>query len=158
MVAGAAGDLAVTDASRMAAARDGGALCPTSRSSMTTICSAQPWCRWAAWAYSYSVVLEAVPAFNLIETRDAQVWSTQSNWIRTNIRDATAYAGPRFLEIVVNPYRNQSGDRDCVVTRRDVTTAPITQDSGESGTFSTYFARLNLCGRCWPASQRCFPA
>lgn len=133
-----AGDLAVTDASRMASARDGGALCPDIRVVYDDDLFRAALVSLGRMGVIYSVVLEAVPAFNLVETRDAQVWSTQADWIRANIRDATAYAGPRFLEIVVNPYRNQGGDRDCVVTRRDVTTAPITQDAGGAGMFNLF--------------------
>lgn len=133
-----AGDLAITDASRMATARDNGALCSDIRIVYDNDLFRAAVVSLGRMGVIYSVVLEAVPAFNLIETRDTQVWSTQSSWIRTNIRDAPAYTGPRFLEIVVNPYRNQGGDRDCVVTRRDVTNVPITEDPGGSGMFTMF--------------------
>jgi hypothetical protein len=133
-----AGELAITDLARMTSARDGGALCPDIRIVYDNDLFRAALVSLGRMGVFYSVVLECVPAFNLIETRDTQIWSTQASWIRANIRDATAYAGPRFLEIVVNPYRNQGGDRDCVVTRRDVTTAPITQDPGGPGTFNMF--------------------
>ncbi len=77
----------------------------------------------------YSVVLEAVPAFKLSENIAASQWEGQNGeamWIRNNLAvpGTTAIQG-HFREVIVNPYANGAGTHDCMVTSRDVTSAPL---------------------------------
>lgn len=126
-----AGEQAITDPARMAMARDAGALCADIRIVHDDELFRAALVSLGRMGIIYSFVIEAVDAFKLVENRDARSWSSQAAWIRANIVGVSpaAYSGPRFLEIVINPYRNQANDRDCVVTRRDPTGDPISEET-----------------------------
>jgi FAD/FMN-containing dehydrogenase len=119
----------ITDPERMALARDAGRLCSDIRIIYDTRLFNAVLVSAGRMGVIYSVVIEAVGAFRLREIRAASTWSAASSMIQTSIIDAgTAYTGPRFLEIVLSPYRNDSGDRNCVVTTRDISTAALSLD------------------------------
>jgi FAD binding domain/D-arabinono-1,4-lactone oxidase len=81
----------------------------------------------------YSVVIEVVDAFRLREERESTTWSVMADWIRRDIVGVGVYyTGPRFVEIVLSPYRNTDSDHNCVVTRRTATTDEISPEAPPS--------------------------
>ncbi|HEX7025628.1 MAG TPA: D-arabinono-1,4-lactone oxidase [Gammaproteobacteria bacterium] len=119
------GDEAITDPARMAIARDEeeNLLCSDIRIEYDNELFDAALVSIGRMGVIYSVVLEAVDAFNLEETRETSTWETMAPVVRRDVVDATTYSGPRFLEIVLSPYRNGAGQRECVVTRRVETDA-----------------------------------
>ncbi len=126
------GDDAITDGGRMEAARSAGRLCADLRIEYDTALFRAALVSLGRMGVVYSVVLEAVDAFRLRETRERGRWSETASWIRTNIVNAESYAGPRAMEVVLSPYPNDSGDRDCVITRRTESALPPSPESPPS--------------------------
>lgn len=102
----------------------------------------------------YSVVIEAVDAYRLRETREPRPWSGVAALLRTAgleppVTQVASSGGTtprsRAVEIVINPFFNGAGDRDCVITRRWETTEPVhPRDSSDS--FFTILCRQQDIG------------
>ncbi|HWZ97056.1 MAG TPA: D-arabinono-1,4-lactone oxidase [Candidatus Dormibacteraeota bacterium] len=77
----------------------------------------------------YSVVLQAVPAFKLTQHIAASTWEGQTGeamWLsNTAAVPGTTPVQGHFREIIVSPYANGAGTHDCMVTTREITTAPL---------------------------------
>lgn len=113
------GDNAVTDRARMEALRGTGPWCADLQLEYDDEIFAAALVSLGRMGIIYSVVLEAVPAFRLCEQTVESSWSVWRPRIRDEIIDNDGdYTRSRFLEIVLNPYRNGNGDHDCSVTER----------------------------------------
>lgn len=103
----------------------------------------------------YSVVIEAVPAFRLRETRQALPWSAVAAVLRTpgldppvlQLANVPGEATPaRFVDIALTPFFNATGDRDAVIARRwETSEAPTQGPQPES--FFTMLCRQEDIGR-----------
>lgn len=113
------GELAITDPARMEAARADGRLCADVRIAYDDLLFRAVLVSLGRMGVIYSVVIQAVDAFRLLQTRSQDTWTRAAANIRSEIVEAgEPYTGPRFMEVVVSPYRNAAGEHDCVVTRR----------------------------------------
>jgi hypothetical protein len=126
------GARAITDPTRLEQARDAGRLCSDIRIEYNDGLFNAALVSVGRMGVIYSYVVEATDAFRLKQTRQKQAWSAASSFIRTQIRDAVPYAGDQFVEIVVNPYKNATGDRDAIVTRKNRTTEPLSAEGASN--------------------------
>ncbi len=112
----------ITDPGALTMARDAGRLCSDIRFAHDDQLFRAALVSLGRMGVIYSVVLEAVPAFRLAQTRVGSKWSTEAAWIRTNVMTAGGgNTSDRFKEFVINPYADANGDHDCVVTTRNNT-------------------------------------
>jgi hypothetical protein len=125
-----AGAGSITDRTRLEQARDAGRLCRDIRIEYDDQLFAAVLVSAGRMGVVYSYVVRVRDAFNLKITSEKQPWSVAADTIRTNIRDASPPT-EEWIEIVLNPYVNPAGDRDCVITRKKPTSDPATPQSSD---------------------------
>jgi hypothetical protein len=111
----------ITNPARLAALRSGGAsgLCPGMRIVYDDALFDACLVAMGSAGVIYSVIVQAVPAFNLRTTTRAMSWTQAQAYILGTIL-GSARPRPRFSEINVNP-----ADLTCRVTERFQTSAPM---------------------------------
>ena len=133
----------VTDPARMEEARASGLLCADTRIEYDDRLFRAVLVSLGRMGIVCGYVIEAVDAVRLRETRSRKQWAEVSGRIRRDVVDAgEAYAGPRYMEVVVSPYRDAAGDHQCVVTERDVTTEDLTAEGPAGADPFTLFCDL----------------
>lgn len=131
----------ITLRSRLEAARDAGRLCNDIRIAYDSALFDAVLVSAGRMGVIYAVVVEVVDAFNLREDRERINWTLARERIRTKVIDASVpYPGPRFMEVVVNPYANASGERVAIVCERNVTTEPSNEKT--SPDYFSFFCNL----------------
>jgi hypothetical protein len=127
----------ITDPTRLAGARDAGRLCSDIRIVYNDLLFRAALVSLGRMGVIYSVVVEAVPAFRLAQTRVRSKWSAEAAWIRTNVMTpAGGDTADRWKEFVVNPYADSAGDHDCIVTTRNKTESLPNQAAPSPNLFS----------------------
>lgn len=125
------GDRAITDPERLLQARDAGRLCADTRIVHHDELFNAVLVSVGRMGIVYSYVIEVVPAFLLKqEKRQVLRWEGASTIIRMR-RDQVPYTGPRFMEVIVDPYA-----RSCVITLRSPSTeATVNEDGSDAFKF-----------------------
>lgn len=138
-----AGDESLSDPERLAAARDAGRLCRDINLVFDTELFNAVLVSCGRMGVIYSVVLEAVDAFVLSETRQADTWENIAPQLRRDVVNSDDYVGPRFIEVVLSPYTDNGGTHPCVVTRREVSDDPPLPDPPPQPDLFGMFCNIN---------------
>jgi len=129
------GDRSITNPARMEELREADKLCHDLSLEYDDELFAAVLVSMGRMGVIYSLVIEAESAFMLCETTEQTNWSVMESRIRTEIFDNDSdYERSDFLEVVINPYENEAGDHDCVVTERwrtDMDTEPDNPDGAD---------------------------
>ncbi len=134
-------DRSITDPDRMERARQLGLLCQDIRIERNTPLFRSVLVSVGRMGVAYSFVVEAVDAFLLRASSTLSTWTTQQSFLRSTVQVPSAsYAGPRFLEILLNPYPEPNGEHTCIVTNRELTpaTAPDPETTPAKGPISFF--------------------
>lgn len=86
----------------------------------------------------YSIIIETLPLYNLIETRTVTTWTE----VKKVLQQGDEMHKNRHFEVLVNPYPRADGEHTCLITRRNI--APPDIPLYLSGRYSYWSTFLNM--------------